>query len=600
MKKIFYSNARRGIEGLQQEVATAIQWLNMLKNIGALKGEEDIWLGLSDWLVADGSRKLTKTEIYNFILNNEITITENILDTPKDSMLDYSTIGLQNRKELVFSLPKIQSWDDDFMYHDITNGKTIASIRFGDTLIRDQKVLVVDEIQSHRHQFKRMNPLEDIPTAPFEKSWYKLMMKRMIRYAAEGNYDCIAWTSGDVQNVRCGSAIEYKQLLYSPNGAELYPGNLILQPEVSVPEFYSISNYNKLVRIVGKVIANKIEAGEVAISNLVVNNNGLIEFYDEVLPFFINKYCKKWGSSTLPMSVHGCDMHSIAITESMKVSVMQGQAMFRYGYGTSSELPISRSLIKRKIAELSEMFSADIILLNTRDDLPKNLIDHIYSTQETHGVFDVLNNNVYIIADELSCLEDIERTFKHEVLGHQGLRAIYKDKLNIFLDKIEPLIPEKEKERYFKKYSNKYVAIEEYIAMQAENYRNPTIWNKIKFIFQNQLREWGFHIYLSSNDIRCILSKRDSIIKKTKLYQPLTVVIKRGKMNTDKVWVAIIPSKFSHINPNWFRLAQKYGGLVDSKTKNIVFKLEGNAMKFKINFDMTRLKARNKKLVNIF
>ena len=508
MGKIFYSNALRGVETLQQEAATAIQWLNMLKNIGALKREEDIWLGLSDWLIADESRKLTKTEIYNFILNNEIIITENLFDTPKESMLDYSTIGLRDRKELIFSLPTIQSWDDDFMYQDITNGKTIASIRFGDTSIRDQKILVVDEIQSHRHQFKRMNPLDDIPTAPFEKSWYKLMVKRLIRYAAEGDYDSIAWTRGDVQNVRCGYAIKYKKLLYSPSGVERYPGNLILQPDGSLPEFYPISNYNQLVRIVGKEVANTIETGEFAIRNLTVNNNGLIEFYDNVLPFFINKYCKKWGSSTLPMSVHGCDMHYIAITESMKVSVMQGQAMFRNGDVTSSDYPISNSSIKKKIAELSDVFSADIILLSTRDDLPENLIDHIHATKDTHGVFDVLNNNVYIIAEELSCLEDIERTFKHEVLGHQGLRAIYKDKLTIFLGKIEPLIPEKAKERYFKRYSNRYVAIEEYIAMQAEDYRNPTIWNRIQFIFQNQLREWGFNIYLRSNEIRCILSSR--------------------------------------------------------------------------------------------
>ena len=41
-----------------------------------------------------------------------------------------------------------------------------------------------------------------IPDAPFDKNWHELSMKRMLRYAAEEGYDVIAWTKGEQQAER--------------------------------------------------------------------------------------------------------------------------------------------------------------------------------------------------------------------------------------------------------------------------------------------------------------------------------------------------------------------------------------------------------------
>ena len=50
----------------------------------------------------------------------------------------------------------------------------------------------------------------EIPDAPFEKNWPELAMKRMLRYAAENGYDYIAWTKGAQQAERydIGAAVE--------------------------------------------------------------------------------------------------------------------------------------------------------------------------------------------------------------------------------------------------------------------------------------------------------------------------------------------------------------------------------------------------------
>ena len=43
-----------------------------------------------------------------------------------------------------------------------------------------------------------------IPDAPFDRNWQELAMKRMLRYAAENGYDYVAWTKGDQQAQRYG------------------------------------------------------------------------------------------------------------------------------------------------------------------------------------------------------------------------------------------------------------------------------------------------------------------------------------------------------------------------------------------------------------
>lgn len=46
------------------------------------------------------------------------------------------------------------------------------------------------------------NKPNTIPDAPFEKNWHELAMKRMLRYAAENGYDKVAWTKGEQQAER--------------------------------------------------------------------------------------------------------------------------------------------------------------------------------------------------------------------------------------------------------------------------------------------------------------------------------------------------------------------------------------------------------------
>lgn len=69
--------------------------------------------------------------------------------------LQYTTEGLENKKEIALTVPNVESWNesDEIHFGDAGEGRAVAWIRFGDTTDADgNRVLVIDEIQSKRHQ----------------------------------------------------------------------------------------------------------------------------------------------------------------------------------------------------------------------------------------------------------------------------------------------------------------------------------------------------------------------------------------------------------------------------------------------------------------
>lgn len=243
-----------------------------------------------------------------------------------DTRLYYTTEGLTDRHEIALTVPTIEPWNerDDVHFGDAGDGRAIAWIRFGETEVpvqdaaytrlqeiydrlselemkvsstgisheeyeerarlreernelqeietRNHKVLVIDEIQSKRHQdarelgyrtnlekakadmgaflermhekyeFDLSTPFADvfndedlneyyildrarnnaylnkgIPDAPFDKNWHELAMKRMLRYAAENGYDVIAWTTGDQQASRYDLSKMVKKISVYPS-----------------------------------------------------------------------------------------------------------------------------------------------------------------------------------------------------------------------------------------------------------------------------------------------------------------------------------------------------------------------------------------------
>lgn len=504
----FYSNAARAVEGVKQEKAKAEQWKAMLTKAGGIKAGEDKWMGLSQWLDEHKGETLTKGEVLEFVRQNGVQMeevgyseapdtfeslkreydqwlhdegfdyaqeqlrerfgddadiafddlggelvvaneeaaaavlgSENIINSTR---LEYTTEGLENKREIAFVVPGIEPYqeNDEIHFGPENQGRAVMWVRFGETTDTDGKrVLVIDEIQSNRHQDAREKGYEDpalterlkqiqqeidaatkefgdfndtlrqkygvstnytkiektreewgwnhrlvpnedvltkeevqkwkegdekikalrdvkdkllvdrmwqegVPAAPFEKNWHEVAMKRMLRLAAEGGFDKVAWTTGMQQAERydIGKHVDKIEV------HDLYDGLHEVQGFKDGKEVFSQQTENGeqgLAELLGKDMARKAysnlhegetdytdENGRVGFSgeNLQIGGEGMKGFYDQMLPRFMDKYGKRWGVKTGEVTLAtpgGETMHSVDVTPEMRRSVLeQGQPLF--------------------------------------------------------------------------------------------------------------------------------------------------------------------------------------------------------------------------------------------------------------------------------
>lgn len=145
------------------------------------------------------------------------------------------------------------------------------------------------------------NSTRKIPTAPFvtdTKAWTALVVKRLLRYAAENGFDRIAWTTGaqQAERYRLSKFVEKITAARSKDGkyyirAEREDGSSV------IADYYE---ENKLAGTIGKELAEKIikqPDGDHVYEglDLDVGGQGMREFYDRIVPSVVNDVAKKLG-----------------------------------------------------------------------------------------------------------------------------------------------------------------------------------------------------------------------------------------------------------------------------------------------------------------
>jgi len=114
--------------------------------------------------------------------------------------LGYTTNGLENKREIALTVPTIEPWNEGDQIHfgDADNGRAVAWVRFGDAYAPNMggdpnslsdgvsKVLVIDEIQSKRHQEGRDKGYKvDPPANAPEKIAYDNANEEYHNYSSE-------------------------------------------------------------------------------------------------------------------------------------------------------------------------------------------------------------------------------------------------------------------------------------------------------------------------------------------------------------------------------------------------------------------------------
>lgn len=168
-----------------------------------------------------------------------------------------------------------------------------------DLLERLQKVHATEEAAQDAQKSYADAKTFSVPDAPFKTTWPELMMKRLLRYAAEHGYDRVSWDTGDTNADRYDLSKRVRAINWKKPGdgkihivVEDLNGQQSIKRDVEPKE---------LADLIGKTAADKIigdenKAGKLAGEGLKVGGEGMRAFYDKMLPSFVNRYVKKWGA----------------------------------------------------------------------------------------------------------------------------------------------------------------------------------------------------------------------------------------------------------------------------------------------------------------
>ena len=264
----------------------------------------------------------------------------------------------------------------------------IAHVRFKTRMNGNMKVLTVEEMQSDfaiaaLKAAKTNKAGKKITDFPFRNTWYELTTKRLIRYAADNNFDAVAIPKGSVPAARYGEEIgklqnvliskepfnpsEWKGWNNKGKSMNDYNEQFVLEFRdengvVRKTETYlDLEDVHKIIgqKNIKDLDKLKLNAqGGAAFFPLdkpiiIGDGKGKVELYDKAIPSFLKKYGKKWNAKVYDDQIeakellynHG-DMHKqipvtiIQLTDEMKKSVQQdGQALFNiFGIGSGAAI----------------------------------------------------------------------------------------------------------------------------------------------------------------------------------------------------------------------------------------------------------------------
>lgn len=202
----------------------------------------------------------------------------------------------------------------------------------------------INDLQSAQNRLSRSLP-EGVPDAPFKTSWHEIALKRAIQLASEGGYDRIAFTTGKTQAERYDLSKQIDEIYYNKTtksfGAYKDKKIVMLKEGVEPADLDDLIGKEPAKKLLNAPIerptakgAEHMEMQRIVGQDLQVGGEGMVGFYDNILPKYLNKYGKKWDAKTgmTEISTDGTStsVHYMDITPKMKESVLtKGQPLFQ-------------------------------------------------------------------------------------------------------------------------------------------------------------------------------------------------------------------------------------------------------------------------------
>ena len=171
--------------------------------------------------------------------------------------------------------------------------------------------------------------------------------------------------------------------------------------------------------------------------------------------------------------------------------------------------------IESSINDWSNKLNTPVRVIHDVDDITDTDENMLARKRDSKGWYDTSTGEIVIVSSNSTSVGDAQRTFLHEVVGHHGLRELFGDDFDTFLDNVYRNANEDIRKNIIDRTKgnplNLREATEEYIAELAErgfdNKADRSLWEKIKDAFLDMLRKAGISLdfKLSDNDLRYIL-----------------------------------------------------------------------------------------------
>jgi hypothetical protein len=161
-----------------------------------------------------------------------------------------------------------------------------------------------DAVKEANNTVKNISEKEMLkaPDMPFKKTdqWVNLVLRRIIRHAAENGFDMVSWTTGEQQAERYDLSKQVDYISYNKKPSNYEEGKIFVSVSTQSGSIVSKNmTPTEIEETVGKEIAKKIidgeDYGKLEGLDLKVGGEGMKSFYDGIVPTLVNKLVKPFG-----------------------------------------------------------------------------------------------------------------------------------------------------------------------------------------------------------------------------------------------------------------------------------------------------------------
>lgn len=173
------------------------------------------------------------------------------------------------------------------------------------------------------------------------------------------------------------------------------------------------------------------------------------------------------------------------------------------------DTPFQRSRRRQEAEKISEELGIDTQIYDRQSELPIEIQKNLSTKDIMPGYFSPEDNQVNIILDNIHSEAELRKTLMREAVSKKGIRALYGDHTDDFLDQVFRSMSPETQDVYKKNNRSNRKAAEEYLSDIAEKgVDNPGLWNNIQSYTRQIMRnKMGKEFDLNDKELQYILWK---------------------------------------------------------------------------------------------